>query len=146
MCSPPIARGRVKFVRPGVSLALRAGAPDVFINATWAADRAAGLAKAATVLGLIVAVALLASSYSLRDTAKARVLARWALVGLVCGLGFLLIELSFDGTARALLEQSTRSTLQHSPEEDQSRRRRGHQDLCFCAQSQCYKPRPVPDA
>jgi O-Antigen ligase len=86
----------LKFLSTGVSLALLAFTAYLFINATWAPDRAQGVAKAATVLGLIVAVVLLGASYSLRDKNEARVLAKWALVGLICGLGFLLIEITFD--------------------------------------------------
>lgn len=68
----------------------------LFINATWAPDRSAGFAKAATVLGLAAAVFLIAASYAFRTGDEARVLAKSALAGLLLGAVFLLIEISFD--------------------------------------------------
>ena len=85
-----------KLLRRPVGLALLAFTVYLFINATWSPDRAEGLAKAASVLGLIVAVCVIGASYSLRSDAEVRVLAKSALAGLICGIIFLLIELSFD--------------------------------------------------
>jgi O-antigen ligase len=68
----------------------------LFINASWAPDREAGFAKAASVLGVSAASFLLAASYSLRSAEEARVLARSALIGLLPGIAFLLVELFFD--------------------------------------------------
>jgi hypothetical protein len=84
------------YLRTGVAVALLVFTAYLFINATWAPDFRMALAKAATVLGLLVAVVLLAASYSLRDSVEVKALAKWALVGLLCGIGFLLIEISFD--------------------------------------------------
>ncbi|MFZ2019550.1 MAG: O-antigen ligase family protein [Methyloceanibacter sp.] len=85
-----------KLLRRPAGLALLAFTVYLFINATWSPDRAEGLAKAASVLGLIAVVCVIAASYSLRSDAEMRVLAKWALAGLMCGIVFLLIELSFD--------------------------------------------------
>jgi hypothetical protein len=85
----------LKLLRTAFGIALAIFVAYLFVNATWAPDRPAGLAKAATVLGLAVGVFLLAASYSLRTGADARVLAKSALAGLMLGAVFLLIEISF---------------------------------------------------
>jgi O-antigen ligase/polysaccharide polymerase Wzy-like membrane protein len=86
----------LKLLTTSVGIALTVFIAYLFINATWAPDRAAGLAKAAGVLGLAVAVFVIAASYCLRSDADARVLAKSALIGLLIGAAFLLIELAFD--------------------------------------------------
>jgi hypothetical protein len=86
----------LELLSKGVSIALLVFTAYLFINATWAPEPAAGLTKAATVLGLIAAVILIGASHSLRSGSEGRVLAKWALLGLICGLGFLLIEITFD--------------------------------------------------
>ena len=68
----------------------------LFINAIWAPDPAAGVLKAATVLGLTIAAFLIAGSYSLQAPEDVRVLAKCALAGLLTGAAFLLIEIVFD--------------------------------------------------
>jgi O-antigen ligase len=67
----------------------------LFINAMWAPDRLAGLAKAATVLALSISAFLIAASYSLRTGVEARVLAKSALAGLIIGAAYLLFEIVF---------------------------------------------------
>ena len=105
----------LKYLRTGVSVALLVFTVYLFINATWAPERAEAMAKAATVLGLIVAVILLASSYSVRDRAEARVLAKWAFLGLMCGIGFLLIELCFDEPVARFLNNHVIQLFKISP-------------------------------
>jgi O-antigen ligase len=85
----------LKLLKTAFGIALALFVAYLFINATWAPDRPAGLAKAAAVLGLAAGVFLLAASYSLRAGADARVLAKSALAGLMLGAVFLLIEISF---------------------------------------------------
>ena len=86
----------LKLLRTSVGIALAVFIAYLFINATWAPDRPAGFAKAAGVLGLTAAVFLIAASYCLRSDSDARVLAKSALIGLLIGAAFLLIELGFD--------------------------------------------------
>lgn len=57
----------LKLLRTSVGIALAVFIAYLFINATWATDRSAGLAKAAGVLGLTAAVFLIAASYCLRS-------------------------------------------------------------------------------
>jgi O-antigen ligase len=83
-------------LRTAFGIALAVFIAYLFINATWAPDREAGLAKAATVLGLAVGAFLIAASYALRTGDEARVLAISALAGLMLGAAFLLIEIIFD--------------------------------------------------
>jgi O-antigen ligase len=91
------ARARLlDYMRTPVFIALLVFLAYVFINATWSPDPGEGMAKAATTLGLSLAVAFLAASYALRNERDVRVLAVSALAGLLLGLGFLLIELLFD--------------------------------------------------
>ncbi len=85
----------LRLLRSAVGIALAAFIAYLFINATWAPDRSEAFAKAATVLGLVAAVLLIAASYSLRDPQEARMLAKSALAGLAIGMAFLLIELNF---------------------------------------------------
>jgi hypothetical protein len=82
-------------LRTAFGIALAVFIAYLFINATWALDRAAGLAKAATVLGLAAGAFLIAASYALRTGDEARVLATSALAGLMLGAVFLLIEIIF---------------------------------------------------
>jgi len=84
-----------KYMRTGVGIALLAFIAYLFINAMWSPDRAEGMLKAASVLGLVAAVCVIGASYSLRSETEARVLAKSALAGLLLGIAFLLIELSF---------------------------------------------------
>jgi O-antigen ligase len=90
------ARLPLKLLKTAFGIALAIFVAYLLINATWAPDRPAALAKAATVLGLAAAAFLIAASYSLRTGADARVLAKSALAGLMLGAVFLLIEISFD--------------------------------------------------
>jgi O-antigen ligase len=85
----------LKLLKTAFGVALAIFIAYLFINATWALDRPAGLVKAATVLGLAASAFLVAASYSLRAGADARVLAKSALAGLMLGAVFLLIEISF---------------------------------------------------
>jgi hypothetical protein len=83
-------------LRTPVGIALALFTAYLFINASCAPDRGASYAKAATVLGLLAGAFLIAASYSLRSAEDARVLARWALIGLGLGVVYLLIALAFD--------------------------------------------------
>jgi hypothetical protein len=84
-----------KLLRRPFSIGLFVFLGYVFINTMWSPDRVAALLKAATVLGLAAATLLIAASYALRSDREARVLAKSALAGLLLGIAFLLIELSF---------------------------------------------------
>jgi len=86
----------LKLLKTAIGIALAVFIAYLFINASWAPDREAGFAKAAGVLGLAVAVFVIAASYCLRSDADARVLAKSALIGLLIGAAFLLVELAFD--------------------------------------------------
>lgn len=86
----------LRLLKTPVAAAFAAFIVYLFINATWSPDRAEGLAKAATVLGLAFGVVLFAASSMLRTPEEARVLAKSALAGLLLGGAFLLIELVSD--------------------------------------------------
>jgi len=86
----------LKLLKTAIGIALAVFIAYLFINASWAPDREAGFAKAEGVLGLAVAVFVIAASYCLRSDADARVLAKSALIGLLIGAAFLLVELAFD--------------------------------------------------
>ena len=83
-------------LRTPIGLVLGIFIAYLFINAAWAIDPPASFAKAAGVLGLAVSVFLIAGSYSLCSVDDVRVLAKSALIGLVPGVAFLLIEVIFD--------------------------------------------------
>jgi exopolysaccharide production protein ExoQ len=87
-------------LRTPVGFALGLFIAYLFANSSWAADPGAAFAKAAAVLGLVVAAFLVASSFTLHAAAEARVLAKSALAGLLLGVTFLLIELAFDGPVK----------------------------------------------
>lgn len=82
-------------MRTGVGIALLVFIAYLAINATWSPDPAEGMLKAVSVLGLVAAVCVIGASYSLRSDREARVLAKSAIAGLLLGIAFLLIELSF---------------------------------------------------
>jgi hypothetical protein len=82
-------------LRTPIGIALCVFVAYPLINATWAPDRPASLAKAAAVLGLVAGAFLIAASYSLCEVDDVRVLAKSALIGLVPGVAFLLIEIAF---------------------------------------------------
>ena len=85
----------LKLAKSAFGAALALFIAYLFVNALWAPDRLAGLAKAATVLGLSAGAFLVAASYSLRTSAEAHVLAKSALAGLLLGGAFLLFEIVF---------------------------------------------------
>ncbi len=68
-----------------------------------------------------------------------------ALPGLVLGIGFLLIELSFGEPIVRFLNNHVIQLFRCLPQEDQDRRRRGDQDLGLRAQPQRHEPRSAAD-
>jgi hypothetical protein len=82
-------------LRTPIGIALGVFVAYLLINATWAPDRPASLAKAAAVVGLLAGAFLIAASYSLCAVDGARVLAKSALIGLIPGVAFLLVEIAF---------------------------------------------------
>jgi exopolysaccharide production protein ExoQ len=84
------------FLRTPVAIALAVFIAYLFINTSWAADRGAGFAKAATVLLLSTAAFFVSASFSLCSADEARVLAKSALAGLLFGAAILLVEIVFD--------------------------------------------------
>src|SRR5512143_528983 len=84
-----------KYLRTPVAIALLVLIAYLFLNAMWSLVRAEGMLKAASVLGLVAAVCVIGASYSLRSDREAWVLAKSALAGLLLGIAFLRIELSF---------------------------------------------------
>jgi hypothetical protein len=89
-------------LRTPIGIALCVFVAYPLINATWAPDRPASLAKAAAVLRLVAGAFLIAASYSLCEVDDVRVLAKSALIGLVPGVAFLLIEIAFRRADHAL--------------------------------------------
>jgi hypothetical protein len=85
----------LKLFKTAFGVALAIFVAYLFINALWAPERGAALAKAATVLGLAAGAFLIAASYSLRTGDEARVLAKSALAGLLLGAAYLLFEIVF---------------------------------------------------
>ncbi len=83
-------------LRTPIGVALGMFVAYLFVNATWAPDPSASFVKAATVLGLAAGAFLIAASFSLLAVDDARLLARSALLGLMPGVAFLLIEIAFD--------------------------------------------------
>lgn len=104
-----------KFLRTPFSIGLFLFLGYVSINAMWSPDRVAALLKAATVLGLAAATFLIAASYSLRSESEARVLAKSALAGLMLGIAFLLIEISFGEPIARFLNNHVIQLFNSSP-------------------------------
>lgn len=84
------------FLRTPIGIVLCVFVAYLFVNASWAPDPSASFTKAATVLGLVAGAFLIAASFSLLAGDDTRVLARSALLGLMPGIAFLLIEIVFD--------------------------------------------------
>lgn len=103
------------FLRTPFSIGLFLFLGYVSINAMWSPDRVAALLKAATVLGLAAATFLIAASYSLRSESEARVLAKSALAGLMLGIAFLLIEISFGEPIARFLNNHVIQLFNSSP-------------------------------
>ena len=104
-----------KFLRTPFSIGLFLFLGYVSINAMWSPDRVAAVLKAATVLGLAAATFLIAASYSLRSESEARVLAKSALAGLMLGIAFLLIEISFGEPIARFLNNHVIQLFNSSP-------------------------------
>jgi exopolysaccharide production protein ExoQ len=79
-----------------VGIALGAFIVYLFINAAFAVNASAAFSKAGAVLGLVACAFLIASSFTLHGARETRGLAKWALIGLLLGVAFLLIEIVWD--------------------------------------------------